>query len=263
MKKLLLATTILMPFAVAYDAPTSSAQAGPPTYNWTGFYIGGQVGGGVMKEPSSGSSNQEGPAVQASSQQPFFGGGSAGGNGTGAIAGGQVGYNYQQGNWLFGVEGEGFWSGMKLTSTSKEFNNDGSVLATIGSSVKNTADYTVAGRLGIVFDRTLIYGKGGWAWGSHDFYVFETCCNTTPSTASASASGTLDGFLVGVGIEHALMRNWTVKFEYNYIGFGSKELRVTECSSSGTCVTPFSTPFSSTKQIFKVGANYLFNVGGP
>jgi outer membrane immunogenic protein len=255
MKKFLLATTILVPFAV--DATTASAQVAPPTYNWSGFYVGGQVGGGLMVQPSAGNTES---ATQFGVGPSF--GRSAGGNGTGAIAGGQAGYNYQMGNWLFGVEGEGFWSGIKLASTGSDFNSNGTVRDTFGTIVKNTSDYTIAGRLGIVFDRTLIYGKGGWAWGSHNFFIFDTCCNTTPVTNSASASGTLDGMMVGIGLEHALTQNWTVKLEYDYIAFGPKELLVTTCSGS-FCITPNTASFNSTKQVFKVGTNYLFHVGGP
>jgi outer membrane immunogenic protein len=258
MKKLLLATTILVPFAVANDPPTASAQGAPLTYNWSGFYVGGQVGGGLIKEPSAGNT-ESGTQFRVG---PLLGGNSAGGNGTGAIAGGQAGYNYQMGNWLFGVEGEGFWSGIKMESDRSVFNSNGTVFSTSGTSVKNTGDFTIAGRLGIVFDRTLIYGKGGWAWGSHDFFAFQTCCNTTPVTSTSSASGTLDGMMVGIGIEHALMQNWTVKLEYDYIAFGPKELLVTACSPT-VCSTPITSSFNSTKQVFKVGTNYLFHVGGP
>jgi outer membrane immunogenic protein len=71
----------------------------------------------------------------------------------------------------------------------------------------------------------------------------------------------LDGFLVGVGIEHALTRNWTVKLEYDFIGFGAKEFSLTECRTNVCAVTGTST-LSATKQVFKVGANYLFDIGG-
>ena len=72
----------------------------------------------------------------------------------------------------------------------------------------------------------------------------------------------LDGFLVGVGLEHALTRNWTVKLEYDYIGFGTKELAFTNCNIGAPCTVPGTFSFSATKQIFKVGANYLFDFGG-
>jgi len=76
----------------------------------------------------------------------------------------------------------------------------------------------------------------------------------------------LDGFLVGVGIEHALTRNWTVKAEYNYIGFGGKETAVTQCQNTAltgnVCAVTGTSTIGATKQIFKLGANYLFDFGG-
>ena len=257
MKKLLLATSVLAANAVA-----AHAQVAPPVYNWTGFYIGAHVGGGMMNSPFGVSTTESlntfaAAAIMSSSNL-------GGSNGTGAVAGGQFGYNYQQGNWVFGVEGEGFWSGMNLTSNSHSFyTSTGAVTSASGTSVTNTSDFTLAGRLGIAFDRTLIFGKGGWAWGDHKFDAFSTCCGLTPRTSTANASGTLDGLLLGIGIEHALMRNVTVKFEYDHIGFGAKELTITQCPGTigSVCAPSGTASFSSTKQIFKVGANYLFNVG--
>lgn len=256
MKKLLLATSCL-----ALSSVAAQAQVAPPVSNWTGFYIGANVGAGKMTSPGN-SSNNEGnalPEVSPASIQ-VLGFSTLDANGTGAIGGGQFGYNYQLGNWVFGIEGEGFWSGIKLTNNGKSFNSDGSIFSTFGSSVRNDSDFTIAGRLGIAFDRTLIYGKGGWAWGDHKFNSFSSCCNATPNTFTSSASGTLDGFLAGVGIEHLITRNLSIKFEYDYIGFGAKELVVTSCSPS-LCLPVGTTSVSSTKQLFKVGANYLFNMG--
>jgi outer membrane immunogenic protein len=85
------------------------------------------------------------------------------------------------------------------------------------------------------------------------------CCEAFALVRSdISGSSTLNGFLVGAGIEHALTRNWTVKFEYNYVDFGSLFLNLH--------VTPGNQPInvdqSLTRQTFKVGANYLFDFGG-
>ena len=84
---------------------------------------------------------------------------------------------------------------------------------------------------------------------------------------TSNQSGYLNGLLVGAGIEHALTRNWTVKLEYDFIGFGSEaacrqpehclQLRRPRPVQTGTA------SISSTKQIVKVGVNYLFDVGGP
>jgi outer membrane immunogenic protein len=247
MKKLLLATTCLalsstISMAADMSVPYSKApMMAAPVFSWTGCYIGAHAGGGTM------TSNFEG----------------SGTNGTGAVAGGQVGCNYQDGNWVFGAEGEGYWSNIKITDRDSSIANlvVNNTLFNDTLTVKNTADFTIAARAGITFDRTLIYAKGGWAWGQMKFDSTSICCNANPTTSTFSSSGTLDGFLVGAGIEHALTRNWTVKFEYNYIAYGNKELTISQCRVN-VCGVTGTESFSATKQIFKVGANYLFDIGG-
>jgi outer membrane immunogenic protein len=243
MKKLLFATTCLalsstVSMAADMGVPYSKAPVmAAPAFSWTGCYVGAHVGAGTML-------NTEG---------------SSGLNGKGAIAGGQAGCNYQDGNWVFGLEGEGAWSNIKINNSDNfgAFDN-------FTSTFRNTADYTIAARAGITFDRTLIYGKGGWAWGQFKSDSSGICCSAGNfNTSTFTQSGTLDGFLVGAGIEHALTRNWTVKFEYDYIAFGSKALNQTGCSSNSTPIcSSGTTTVAATKQIFKVGANYLFDFGG-
>jgi outer membrane immunogenic protein len=247
MKKLFLATTCLALSSVASMAADMPMAAKAPAYaapgfNWTGCYVGAHVGGGTL------TSNAEG----------------TGDNGRGAVAGGQAGCNYQDGNWVFGLEGEGYWSGIKTVSNGSDIPNvvNNNTLEAFGSTVKNNNDFTIAARVGMAFDRTLIYGKGGWAWGHYNVNTFDTCCGPTATTTTTSSSGTLDGFLVGVGIEHALTHNWTVKLEYDYIGYGSKELAFNQCNAAGRCGQTGTESLSSTKQLFKVGVNYLFDFGG-
>jgi len=185
-------------------------------------------------------------------------------NGKGGVAGGQAGCNYQDGNWVLGVEGEGYWSGIRQTNNGSAIPNiiNGNFVNQFGTTLKNKDDWTVAARAGITFDRTLIYGKGGWAWGQFNQLQTQFCCALVGgNNTSRASSATLDGFLVGVGIEHALTRNWTVKAEYNFIGFGAKEVAFTQCQN-GVCVPGGTQTMSATKQIFKLGANYLFDFGG-
>jgi outer membrane immunogenic protein len=250
MKRLLLASTCLAlssTVSMAADMSVPYSKAPPmaaPVFSWTGCYVGAHVGGGTM------TSNFEGSSGTAT-------------NGTGAVAGGQAGCNYQDGNWVFGVEGEGYWSGLKITDRDSSIANlvNNNSVGSFSETVKNTADFTIAARAGITFDRTLIYAKGGWAWGQTKFNSIEVCCGAGATTSTFASSGTLDGFLVGAGVEHALTRNWTVKFEYNYIAYGNKEFAVTQCSGA-ICGQTGTGSFSTTKQIFKVGANYLFDIGG-
>ena len=242
MKKLLLSSTCLVivsTAAIAADLkfPVKAPIAAAPAFSWTGCYVGLHAGGATIHTFTA--TNFEGSASTSD-------------NGSGAVAGGQAGCNYQQGNWVFGVEGEGAWSNGKVTNSMVLTGLDSVSLTTT-----NKSDFSIAGRAGFTFDRTLIYGKGGWVWGSFDYNSATICC-FFGTTSFRSGSYNVDGFLVGAGIEHALTRNWTVKFEYNYIGFGSKLLNV-GAASSGVRVDVSTSP---TKQIFKIGANYLFDLGG-
>jgi len=246
MKKLLATTSFLVlgsASVLAADMPMKYKPApimAAPVFSWTGCYVGVHAGGGAMRDSYTYA------------------------NGTGGLAGGQVGCNYQDGNWVFGVEGEGYWSGIKSTySNWPSFSNGEGYTLT----AKNKSDFTIAARVGITFDRTLVYGKAGWAWGHFNFnesgvdccqYIGEGNYQTFPY--SYDKSGTLNGLLLGLGIEHALTQNWTVKMEYNFIRYGAQAFAETYCDYGG-CYPNGSFSDHADKHLFKVGVNYLFNMG--
>src|SRR6266436_3544518 len=154
-----------------------------PVFTWTGCYIGVHGGGGVMRDNFTGDNDS------------FFGSGNRGGaNGTGGLAGGQIGCNYQDGNWVFGGEGEGWWSGIRGHDSNLDSEGFGPTLTT-----KNKWDFSIAARAGIAFDRTLVYGKAGWVWGKFDLFSNDPCqfCGSFLGFTD-SASATLNGLLVGV-----------------------------------------------------------------
>jgi outer membrane immunogenic protein len=221
--------------AMPYTAP-------PPPFSWTGFYIGGNAGAGILLDQGfqSGSS-----VLQLNSL--------ADRHGIGGLAGGQIGYNWQMGMFVLGIEGEGFWSGMKVTQDQFEGINPGVLVST--ATIKNRWDYDIAGRFGIAIDHALIYGKAGWVAGNFAWNLTEPLSPAFNNNGNA----TLNGLLIGLGLEYAFTNNWTVKFEYDYLGFPAKDVLFTTCSSA-TC-TPFTTTqsVSADKHIFKLGFNYLFN----
>ncbi len=242
---------------LAADLPMnykSPAPVAAPVFTWTGCYVGVHGGGGAMRNSVAGSSLMEVVGTDYT--------------GTGGLAGGQLGCNYQDGNWVFGVEGEGYWSGMKTNDANSSSNSEGSSSFREVDSARNKFDFSIAARAGIAFDRTLVYGKAGWVWGKFDFDHTETtvnCCGEPTEIFTRSASGTLDGLLLGAGIEHAITNNWTVKLEYNFIRYGSKELAIAVCDNTSVpaCSTAINTQtFRADKQLFKIGVNYLFNIGG-
>jgi outer membrane immunogenic protein len=256
MKKLLLLSTSLVllgsgtsgVFAADLPMATKAPMLPPAVFSWTGCYLGAHVGGAT----SSGGNNS------LNGEGSYYGYGQ-GTNGTGAIAGGQIGCNYQDGNWVFGLEGEGAWSGVKAN------NNNSEGYYALNQSMSNTSNFDIAARAGIAFDRTLIYGKGGWSWGKFGWgSSYNYSYPNDVYSYNYSQGTTLDGFLVGVGIEHALTRNWTIKLEYNYIAYGAKSSAITSSylsSGYGSTGVYGSSSNSANLQVFKIGANYLFDIG--
>jgi outer membrane immunogenic protein len=219
---------------VPYAAPA-------PVFSWTGCYVGVHGCAGVLLDQGFQSSVDDR-------------------HGIGALAGGQVGCNYQIGMLVLGIEGEGFWSGMKVTIDQFDGINGNTLFSS--ANIKNKWDYDVAGRFGVAFDRALVYGKAGWVAGRFDYNAASFNCTFTCVTTQGSA--TLDGLLIGIGLEYAFFNNWTAKFEYDYLGFGSKNVLLTETCSGPFCARPIFTNtqnLSADKHIFKVGLNYKFDWG--
>ena len=216
--------------AHAADIPMP-VKAAPPAYvhayyNWTGFYLGAHAGYGWAD--FSGTDALTG-MITGSQQAAGF------------IYGGTVGFNYQAGSWVFGVEGEFTFGDVKHT---QDF------LGLASASFKVDQIYTAAGRIGYAFDRMLLYGKFGAAW-TREKYGFVVL--------GLTANGTVDrtGWVFGAGVEYALAGNWTVKFEYDYFDMGSKAVTLT--TTGGLMVTPANVDL--TIHTVKAGLNYKFNWG--
>jgi len=217
--------------AYAADIRLPVRKAAPPAfiqtyYNWTGFYIGGHVGYGWAD--FTGTDTFTGAITDSAAA-------------SGMIYGGTVGFNYQLGSWVFGVEGDFTFGDVKWTE-------DFLGLAT--AEVKVDQIYTAAGRIGYAFDRWMVFGKFGGAW-TQEQYNF--------SVFGATATGTVNrtGYLLGVGLEYAFLGNWTAKVEYNYMDLGSKD--VTLAVTGGLVVTPATVDL--TVQTVKFGVNYKFGWG--
>jgi outer membrane immunogenic protein len=227
--------------ASAADLPVKASPyiAPAPAFSWTGCYVGVHAGAGVLLEQGF---------QDVTTLIPKDG------HGVGGLAGGQIGCNYQTGMLVLGIEGEGFWSGMKVTHDEFGGANPGILVST--TSIRNKWDYDVAGRFGIAFDRALVYGKAGWVFGDFDWNYADI------KPVSTQGRATLGGLLIGLGLEYAFTNNWTAKFEYDYLGFNAKNVNFT--TSCPPC-TPRTAPqnVSADKHIFKVGVNYLFNAAAP
>jgi outer membrane immunogenic protein len=215
MKKTLAAATVAALVGVAGAANAADLYKGgslkdvpayvpPPT--WTGFYIGAHVGG-FWAEINNHNLDGWGDGTVARSWNN---------NNDGVFGGGTVGYNYQTGPFVFGVEAD--FGGAGLTNDW----NDGVL---VGNPhflhVKNEASFyaDVTGRLGYAAGPALFYVKGGWAFLDTNF-TMDGCCLADGVTAwSVRNDNGLDGWTVGGGIEYMWSPSWSVKAEYLYFDF--------------------------------------------
>jgi outer membrane immunogenic protein len=250
MKKLLAVASMLLAgsgFAVAADM-RMPVKAPPPVaavYNWTGFYIGGNVGyswGDARTDGSlSGTQNVSvfrtaGPDLISSVTTAVgpLGYNIGRSNVDGIIGGAQTGYNWQVNrSWVLGIETDFQGSDEKGSSTicSGATCPAGSAFLTVETRLEWFG--TLRARAGfLATDRILVYGTGGLAYG-HLRTDFTAGIVGIGNAAAASTSSTKAGWTAGAGVEGAIDRNWTVKLEYLYMDLG----RVGNGSSSGTFAT--------------------------
>jgi outer membrane immunogenic protein len=228
-KRLLSSGVILA--ALAGGAPSFAADLAlpvvAPVYLWTGCYAGIHGGYGLMADQWSGV------------------------RGDGGIAGGQAGCNYQTGHLVLGIEGEGWWSGLRAANTYDGF---APTLYTETDTTKNRWDFDLALRAGYARGPALFYGKAGVAVGRFDF---STTSFQSPNFYWADTAVTSAGFILGVGLEYAFAAHWTAKLEYDFVDYPGRSLTYTQFDNFNFPYT-YSATITTWKQIVKVGANYRF-----
>jgi outer membrane immunogenic protein len=251
--------------AHAADLKPVITKAPPPVYyNWTGFYLGVNLGGSWGHQ--SAHVFEDGVNVFSASTNP-----------DGVIGGGQIGYNWQFAPWfgwgtgtVLGIEADIQGSGQRDT-------HDFSVLAPgvlipalagtgVDGDITDKLEWfgTVRGRIGIAFDRFLPYFTGGWAYGERKFdgtvTAFDAATGVPLGTTSFSTSSSLsDGWTVGGGFEWAFWDHWTAKFEYLYIDFGNANNNLNNLvfvTPAGTTAGVSTSHF--TDNVARVGVNYRF-----
>ena len=254
MKKLLLTVVGLAGLglapALAADLPARVYTKAPPPvvapiYNWAGFYIGLNGGGGSSHKCWDLTSIAGIVAVAN------FGEGCH--DATGGLAGGQVGYRWQSANWVFGLEAQGDWADFSGSNVS---NLPLAGLLTNRSRIDAIGLFT--GQVGYAWNNVLWYVKGGAAV-THDKY---DGLLTSTGLVLDSASEDRWGGAVGTGVEIGFAPGWSVAFEYDHLFMGHH----TETFGT-TLVTPgiaFTTRTDSIRQDVDMGTirvNYTF--GGP
>jgi outer membrane immunogenic protein len=223
--------------APAYKAP---AVIVPSTYNWTGFYIGGNVGyGWGTSKPGT---------ISFYDPIDTFQGSQLGINASpkGVVGGVQAGYNYQINSLVLGIEADWSASGMKGSVTD--------VANAYTATTKIDWLATARARAGFAMDRALIYVTGGVAAGHVKNELIDSSHSGTVFTTESSATHV--GWTVGGGAEYAVMPNWTVKAEYLYADLGSKEFNFYENGLGGW--PRITGKAAVTTSIARVGANFKF-----
>ncbi|MEI9406926.1 outer membrane protein [Mesorhizobium argentiipisi] len=211
MKQILLATALVLATSTAYAADVLQEAPVAASYDWTGAYIGVNAGGGFgtfSLDPAGG-----GPGGFDLSSSGFLGG----------I---QAGYNWQVGQFVYGVEAD-----IQAANIKGE-------LSFGGPGLETKVDWfgTLRARIGYTpVDRFLVYGTGGLAYGHEKV-----------SVPGADFSKTRVGWTVGAGAEYAITNNWSFKSEYLYTDLG----KATFDTLGADVKVPFHT--------VRVGLNYKF-----
>jgi outer membrane immunogenic protein len=226
-KKALGSLALLGFFAISAQAPI---QAQGANYNWSGVNVGGYLGGAWNKSKIIDNGYATTGGLTEDKSQGVFGGAS-------------LGYNFQAGQIVYGVEADIGYLGPKHSS--------GLTGSTAGSTVglRSGAYGDITGKLGVAFGPALLYGKGGVAFfGGGDNFNTQT-----GSFSATSNTHNYTGWTVGAGLEYAWSKNWSTKIEYQRFDFGKRDFTVFNAANVGSTFNQ-----AVTSDTVKVGLNYRF-----
>ena len=249
--------TVSLAADMPYPVKAPVAQVYVPAFSWTGLYLGGNAGYAwgeskatdVLFFDSTGGVYTPG-GLYAGNDVNF-------GNVDGWIAGGQIGYNYQfTNNVVVGVEADFQWTGAKenlafYATVDGPYYQTNAELEWLG---------TVRARLGYAFDRLLVYGTGGFAYGkvSSSTTVMGLTGGGAPdiSTATTGSHDNVNtGWTIGGGLEYALTDNWIIRGEYLYVDLGEANVTSYLAGTPGSFV---SAKADMTSNIVRAAISYKF-----
>jgi outer membrane immunogenic protein len=248
--------------AMAADMPVKApVKAPPPVFDWTGFYIGGNVGYGWGHDDTDINPGPT-PAVfvnllpQNLATRP-----------QGGFAGGQAGYNWQTGSVVIGAQVD--FQGASITGTVVEspiIQNNGTPFPGTAPNLTITQKLdwfgTAQARFGVaVVPQFLLYATGGFAYGRVSGTANTDFRPTGTEQYPASASSNRTGWAAGVGGEWLLGNNWTVKAEYLHLNLGGTD---TVVAQPVLPLPPFTVTYNFNRMridVARAGLNYKF--GGP
>ena len=233
------------PVATVNSLPSKAPPLAAAPVNWTGFYLGGHLGGGGSNDRWSdpfGSSPGTGGAINVAGFGDTI-------HATGPIGGGQIGANLQAGPVVLGVQADA--SAAHLRGENTCFSGLGGI--DCQRSVNSLE--TITARIGYAWGHSLAYVKGGGAQAS-DTYTLNGNTNGALALGTGTTNVTSRGWTVGGGVEYALTDHWTALAEYDHVGLPN-------------AIVPFPTVavinaqtigVRQTIDLFKLGVNYKFGL---
>ncbi len=216
MKNILLG---LVGLAALGAAPATAADLAPRTYtkappmiaaiyDWSGFYVGINGGGGWSHNCWTNTALGGSPTVPNAAEGCH--------DASGGVVGGQIGYRWQSAGWVFGVEGQGDWADLKGSNVAT---------ATLGlphtNETKIDAIGLITGQVGYAWNNVLWYVKGGAAVTDNKYN------GIVAGTPFDTASNSRWGGTVGTGVEVGFAQNWSVGVEYDHLFMGTSTINTT------------------------------------
>jgi outer membrane immunogenic protein len=251
------AADVYSPGAVSYGA----APVMVPVSTWAGFYLGANGGWGGFHD--LGFRDDTFLAAVGPTAAGDFRRISGAGNITGGFGGGQLGYNFQTGPFVFGIETDIQGSDIRGNGAQSQFVFlPGSVIGRFGTASVDVDFFgTVRGRIGYSVGGVLLYATGGFAYGgTHETFTFADTSAPIGFTGRASNSQTQTGWVAGAGIEYKITPSWSLKGEYQFIDLGSASQ--TALLTSPMAAAPLYDQRGDTQIRFstvRAGVNYYFN----
>ena len=221
-----------------------------PIYDWSGFYLGLNGGGGSARKcwdlTNAGGVLPVNPPQAEGCH-----------NATGGTVGGQIGYRWQAANWVFGVEAQGNWADFKGSSIDAAL-----TILSLADRSKVDAFGLFTGQVGYAFSNVLLYAKGGAAVANDKYNTFfaNAAAGAVAGQTLATGSETRWGGVAGAGVEFGFAPHWSVAVEYDHLFMGSRDVTLNR-------IPPFNPGISTINRIRQDGdigtvrVNYTF--GGP
>jgi outer membrane immunogenic protein len=248
--------------ARAADMPVKApAAAVASAYSWTGFYIGGDVGGAWTTDPATWTPLPLGPFPPITN----FGENaiSASNGGSGFLGALHAGYNWQFApTWVTGIEGDWSWTkaGGSFTQPWTVFGTGAATPAGDQTAMSSTLDWmaSLRARFGyLIQPNFLVYGTGGVAWARIDYAA--SAINGGGGftyTPTAAFSSTSTGYAVGGGLEWAMTNHWLLRGEYLFYQFGAQSALVSSVNFPGK---PSNFAWGTTNvNVGRIGLSYKF-----